>query len=223
MYDTAEEVQQKLVQCLLIYKGSPIFVIACDVADDGAIRIAFFHTSDKNQKTCRVPVSDPGLDIRNCGSRLGYMNVSSYSDKPYNECIYLMRMPRRSSTHSQGLSKSNVYVSGFRGNGTYDLPPTGNLNFDTNIYVDKSSSLQDTFNNIYPDIPSVKKEFSKDITLISRAFNKNWAVRKDEIGLFDLLYKNIRVGWSQDLDTFTIPDRWKFHRSDLSELNINLA
>lgn len=221
MYDTVEEIQQKLVGCVLMYKARPVFVVAGGLraADPEAkvfkLFISIVNTSDLPvMKTYPVFLDDPDLDYRSLGSRLGYMNLTDYNGKPYNEAVYLMRQPKRSSQYTQGLSKQNVYVIGCRGNGSPELPPTGLLEFNEKIYAKKSEELSRMLNGVYPSVAEVREMLS-DPTVISKAFSRIWAIQRDEVGPFNLLYKSIRVGYSEDLTKFTVSERYRFHKDDL--------
>lgn len=216
IYDSTEEVNQKLAGCVLLYKLQPLYVHGAAPVDTPPWKIKVSYCNDLNN-VFYISLDDADLNYREVGDKLGYMNLKGYIGRPYNECTYLMRMPIRSSSYAQGLSKKNVRLSDLKGNRAIGLGRI-DLIFDQAIYGGKSSELKLMMNNVYPTIKEVSDDFFKDETLVSKAFHRMWAIEKDEVGPFNLLYKNTKVGWTEDFNRFKVSDRYRFLKKEFEKV-----
>ncbi len=149
------------------------------------------------------------------------MNLKTYKGLVYNEATYMMRQPIRRSV--QGLSKHNVYIFGLKGNPVTETGRTNPLPFDGNIFNgDSVKPFEAMLSNRYPSMLEVASVFS-DKSVASQAFHRKWAVQRDEVGPFEVMYKNTKVGYTENLYRFVVSDRYRFLKNDLKELDLKVA
>src|SRR3954466_7530757 len=107
MFNTEQEINQKLQNCVIVYQDKPFYVH--QAASSSAILGIFCNEALKTENLKRVALKDKELDFQNIGERLGYVNLSKIGGKSFGESLYLMRQPVRRS--HQGLHDSNMFVS----------------------------------------------------------------------------------------------------------------
>lgn len=211
MYENNEEIQQKLGDCIISYKGIPYLALGAG----NKSRTVLLCEAPSFEKRINLHIDDPDIDYRNLGSRLGYINFDVYAGRVYKEATYSMRIPAR-KVH-QGLCRHNVYISGFKGDGSTIKPPTNAIQFDASIFG--TQVFINTFIGRYPSVSTIKEEFStSSLGVTSRAFDRRWAFSKTPTGVFAINYKYETIGYTEDFHRAKIQERFKFLRRDFSEV-----
>lgn len=197
MFETAEDVQQKLGSTVILKKGHPIYVKG--VASGGSTPkkdlMILYHElpldggRTSNWQECSV--WDKELDWRGVSSLLGYCNLDY--DKVYHDAINLKRMPIRKSV--QGLSYQNTKVPRVRG--MYDLG-FEDRSVDFQRVVISKACFVDMILGKYPTLYEAVEILRKNKTFVGVAFNKNFAVIQKTLGPFYLEYKGKEVAWADD-------------------------
>jgi hypothetical protein len=173
---------------------------------------------DGPKEEARVSLNDSGLDFKNLGERLGYINLRSVGRRLVRETYYMMRQPVRRSI--QGLHDNNIYISQSRNPDS----SIGQLVF-RNVYQENGNELSSLFRGEYSSLRDIRDRFYKDSDVFSLAFDRNWAVERNKgIGPeFDLLYKMQKVGYSEDLKSLRISPKFKFLERDLDKVKESIS
>lgn len=199
LFETAEDINLKLSQCVILKKDTPIYVKQY-AGGNNLNNFRIFYTELPLFKRMRdweeMFVSDSALDWKNLGTRLGYMNAGRHGNQ--REALFIQRTPAR-KTH-QGLHNQNTKISpwtfderwGFNG---------GNSLLDHHI---KEDYFVDMMNGQYPSIQDCLKVFREFPKTASRAFHRFFAIRRPVVGPFYLQYKGQDVAWADDPEY-----RWK--------------
>lgn len=217
MFDSVQEVSQKLGNCVILYRNSPIRVVE-GVNGRTNLGIRYYPLGEPSN-LLTVTLNDPELDFKNLGERLGYINLHSIGRNHCKEAVYMMRQPVRRSI--QGLHEENVFVSHF--NSSINQERFGHITFGAWITERNVESLKNTFLGVYPSIEKITSDFRKDDAYISQAFHRNWCIERDQgkVGPeFKIMYKNIKVGYAETLNKIIVTDRYKHLRDDLKEFKV---
>lgn len=208
MFDSENEINQKLGNCIVLKDNRPLYVIG---ANSSRAILGVFKDGTKEE--ARVNLNDPGLDFKNLGERLGYINLRSVGRRLVRETYYMMRQPIRRSI--QGLHDNNIYISSPRN----PESAIGSIQFH-HVYQENGDELSCTFRGQYSSLRDIERDFSKDSSLFSRAFSRDWAVeRNKEIGPeFNLMYKMQKIGYSEDLHNLRISPKFKMIERDLDKI-----
>ncbi len=202
LFETAEDVNLKLSQCVILKNDQPIYVKQY-CGGTNAENFEIYYTELPMFKRSRdydtVRVKDPSLDWRSMSSRLGYMNAARADQR---EALFVQRTPARKSF--QGLHSSNTKVSPWSGDVSYGLEP-GVSNLDYHIREDYFVEMM---NGKYPTVKECIEHFKAFPKTLSRAFNKFFAIKRPSIGPFYLQYKQQDIAWSDD-PTY----KWKLGRN----------
>jgi hypothetical protein len=151
-------------------------VIVSQIAAD-KIGLAFLPTM---RDVFFVPFDDPKLNIREF--RLGYVNVN-------RSAMYVQRFPGRQQR--QGLCGANV-----------KLGQRGGIPWNDLI---RRAEFTDMMRNVYPTFAQVVDRLEKNPELNTMAFNRRFALAKDqELGFFELHYRGRRIAWG-DPSNFNLP------------------
>lgn len=213
MFDSMEEITQKLGNCLVIHRGRPFFVYG------GKTRTSLHGYYPESMAEASISLKDPDLDFRNLGEKLGYINIETFNQRPYRECLYLMRQPVRRSI--QGLHQTNMYVSMFQGNPRDINTPRHQPSFQEQFYRENAGPFVAMLNNQYPTLATIRRQMTADLTVTSRAFHRDWSILRDHsgIGPFKLMYKMDKVGYTEDIDRLVLAPRFKLMQKDLNNAN----
>ena len=213
MFDSMEEITQKLGNCVVIHRGRPFFVYG------GKSRTSLHGFYPDTGAEAAITLKDPDLDFRNLGEKLGYINIENYNQRAYRECLYLMRQPVRRSI--QGLSQTNMFVSGFQGNPRNINLPRHQPSFQDPIYRENAPAFTAMLNNQYPTLATIRREMTTNPDITSRAFHRDWCILRDHsgIGPFKLIYKMDKVGYTEDIDRLVLAPRFKLMQKDLNNAN----
>ena len=214
MYDTVDEAKQKLVNTVVIFDGTPTHIVDARQQDG---EIILYHTvlKKKSQGYITNTISDERFDFRTIGSKLGYVN---YENGGYNESVFVERTPVRKAFATQGLSKVNTNISNLSGNKRKGLPSI-KCSWD---YLHKVSGFISTVERVFPSLQEITEIF-KEEDVVSRAFSPSFAVRRDEVGPFYLMYKGRDIGYTEDFERFKISNRFKYLEESLEEFNLKVV
>lgn len=217
MFDTQEEVQQKIVETVILHKGLPIWVQSAKKAlRDGGINVYYYYIDDPSQETRSGDVTDPDFNFRTIGEHIGYINVN---EGPYKEALYLRRTPVRRSYQTQGLSRHNLFIPTTRGSTSQGIP-AHRFSFNQ---VYKMQTFVSMFKNEYPTLKQIRLAFTKEQQRMSAAFHARLAINKSPTGLFNLEYKGQDIGYTEDLETFKLDPEFKHLREGLDEAGLRVA
>jgi len=206
-YDSLEHARQQLQGTVVMFDEAPVWINEIFQADNGlAVNLSILP---RIHDPIIVSLTDHRLDARNLGSRLGYVNMNT-------EAVYLSRIPSRQT--KQGLARTNVFVAVADSGGDRGPRPY-RLNFDR---VMNTPGFVDAMANAYPDLDRCKELFDGNPDISSLAISKDFAVVREELGYYILLYRNDRVGWG-DLQGFKVPDEYSYLRNRMGALGIRHA
>lgn len=219
MYDNRDEANQKLSNTIVLYKDNPVLIRESggqSGAKGSKLTLLFKYIRDG--KTDEAPILDKGWEFRNLGPRVGYLNVD-LGNGSYKESLYVTRMGVRASHNTQGLSHKNLKIPNLRGSKRLGLGPSP-LNFNS---VSMTPFFADMLEQKYPSVKDISTQFSKHSWLISRAFDRQFAIRRDDIGPFYLQYRGKDVAHSSDFEKWKVGDQYKYLQEQMEHINLKVA
>lgn len=216
MYETKDEFNQKLLQCVVLFNSNPVIIQEASGKTKEEIKLNYYNL--KSKKGDVALASESGWDFKSLGSRLGYTNVD-FGEDNYRQALYLRRMAVRQASSTQGLSQRNVKYDQLRADpvlnlGAYKLSWSQVTNGDFFI---------NTLERKFPSLRDLRDFFRKTSGFTSRAFNERFAVSKANIGPFYLEYRGDNIGYSDDLDRFKIGDEYAYLVESLEHIGVRIA
>lgn len=218
MYDTKEEANQKLSNSIVLYDGKPV-LIGEALGKGENLNLVFSDL--RTGQLFQSPILDTKWEFRNLGERLGYYNVDN-GVEGHKEACYVSRMAVRNTHSCQGLSSRNLSLTPLRGSSRLGL---GKINVSYQYHY-KTKGFLDMLEQIYPSYLDVTSEFSTDPWLISKAFHRQFAIRKgdrNDMVPWILEYKGKRVGYSKDLSSWNVSEDYDYIKESLEYLNLKVA
>lgn len=216
MYETREEAHQKLSDTIVIYQDKPHYIRE---TKGDTLKYSLVHRYlKKGSKYEETDPSSKEWDFRNLGKRLGYFNYVS-SDEAYQQALYVVRLSIRKCQSTQGLSTYNTKISSLK------KSPRLNL-VGRKVDLTEVKESQDFINmmeGVYPLISDIKKEFSENPYLSSKAFSRQFSVYKHDVGPFYLQYKGSSIGYTEDLFRWRIADDFKYLIESLESYQLEVV
>lgn len=213
MFDTSEEANQKLSKTIVFFDKRPTYILE---ASGNKKDVTLYHVPLKGKDSLKHCIWDKAWDLRRIGSRVGYANADIQT---YKEAVFMTRMPVRQAHNTQGLSQRNINIPVLKGSSRLGLQPLS-LQFQS---VYNTGWFSDMLEDKYPGLENIGKMFSKDAWLRSVAFNREFAVRKGDVGPFYLEYKGKDIGYSDDIYRFKIADQFDYLCESLDNINVKVA
>jgi hypothetical protein len=212
MFNTTAEADQKLMNTVVFYKDSPV-VCGGSSGRENKVLISLRELANKQSDWKNVAIFDENLDMKNVGSRLGYINCNI---RGVPCTMYSRRSAIRKAHSTQGLSNENVLI---------DASPaflrTIRESYSHRFFEYEHNGLKDTLINKYPTMNSVKRAFSQG-SMFEMAFNRYLSISKDTAGLFKVNYKNTEIGWTEDFERFNVSKPWKYLDELFEETNMKV-
>lgn len=208
MYDTVEEARQKLESSVVLYDSVPVYIQSCS-GKKNEVNLTFINlpvTGKDQEKTIRS-ITDPRWDFRSIGTRLGYTPVKSPVNNSW-ETVFVSRVPIRHSR--QGLDNSTVSVIQFDTGSGYGYSWNDVL---------MSGGLIRTIKGDYPSTESAFDKITKDPELFkSIPVHRKLALFYDKVNPPNLLYRNDRIGYTEDGRIFKLAKHKNFLREELTDV-----
>lgn len=208
MYDTAEEAKQKVENSIVLFNGNPVFIVGVG-GKKGSVFLKFktlpLGGAEDPQS---VDISDPRWDFKSCGMKLGYTLVHN-PNNGYWESVYVSRTPIRTSR--QGLDDKTVCIS--------YVDPSPTFHYNVANLAGKESKFKDTIRNVYP---SSKEVFDRVTTQGSMyrsvPINRKLVLMYDRVSPPYLLYRNEKIGYTEDGLRFKLAKHKDFLREELTDM-----
>lgn len=197
MFNTPQEAQQKLAGTVVLLDDKPVWIIGFQENMKAEYRFLGQVFDGK-----RKEIDYKGWEFKNLGHRLGYLN---FKYKGFDVATYSRRRAVRKSHSTQGLSDQNVYVDPSR-----SFAKEGILGLRYKFSQMENLGMEDTLLQKFPSLSSVRYKMAKEQDIFQMAFDHSLAVSRDGKGLFKLDYKGNEIGWSDDLERFTIQSEWRY-------------
>jgi hypothetical protein len=218
MYDTREEANQKLGSTVVLYKEAPVLIRESGgVSGSKGSKLTLHFKYIRNGSLDEAPILDKGWEFRNLGPRVGYLNVD-LGNGSYKEATYITRMGVRASHNTQGLSQKNLKIPNLGGSKRLALGPTV-LTFQG---VVSTPFFADMLEQKYPTMKDISTQFDKSPWLISKAFNRQFAIRRADIGPFYLQYRGKDIGHSDDLERWKIAEQYRYLDETMEYANLKI-
>lgn len=216
MYDTKDEANQKLSQSIVLFKKTPVFIRESGGSSGNkGSKLTLIFKYVRDGKLDEALILDKAWEFRNLGPYIGYMNVD-LGNGSYKEASYVTRAGVRASHNTQGLSQKNLKFNPLRGSKRLALGPSV-LSFGM---THMTPFFADMMEQKYPTLKDVSSQFDKNPWLISKAFDRQFAVRRDDIGPFYLQYRGKDVGHSSDLDRWKIAPQYEYLQEQIEYTGI---
>ncbi len=198
-YTDIRDAQQHLQHSVIMYDGRPVWVN--EIFNHEQTFKVSISSLPRQRDPITVDLMDPLLGPRE--ARLGYVN----SNLGY--ALYLTRIPLRQ--YKQGLCRSNVHIPGVNGQRI--------VNFENLI---REPGFADSLRNIYPTYDEAANRLNENPNVRSVAFDKCFALERDELGFFRLFYKGEPVAFGED-KSFKLPKKFCYLKEMISELGVDCA
>lgn len=216
MYDTRDEANQKLSSTVVLYKNLPVFIREVGGSNGPKLTLHFKYIRTGNLEEAYI--LDKNWEFRNLGPRVGYLNVDM-GNGSYKEASYVTRMGVRASHNTQGLSQKNLKFVPLKGSKRLNLGPSG-LVFTS---VVNTAFFADMLEQKYPDVKAISNEFVKNPWLISKAFDRQFAIRQDDVGPFYLQYRGKDIGHTDDFSRWKIAPQYNYLQEQMEYINLKVA
>lgn len=209
-YQNVEDAARSLRQTVILYKGAPAFVRTVDgpagVVTPDQITLHLNMYPVKSRVRLEVQLDDPALDITNM--RVGYINTDT-------DAVWCERFPYQGTT--QGLNNNNINTRTVNA-GTGKEP---HWSFSDLMEI---GDINQMFVGGYPRMQEVVAKFNESDSVRSIAFNRIFAVSRDEKrGDFLIHYKGEAAGGGDLSRGFTLGRKFTYLKEQLQELGINVA
>lgn len=197
-YENAADANQHLHHTVIMYDDRPVWVEDVFSNDRNDI-LCTLNFLPRVRDPFSVSVFDPKLDARGMGQRLGYMNYFNQ-----NGVVFLSRIPSRQ--YKQGLSRGNVAA-------TYDSQ--GRRTFDFSLYS-RRPEFVDMLTGTYPTFEEACRRLEAEPNIAAIAFHREFALQRDELGYYLLLFKGTKVAWG-DPKSFKLPSHFIYLKEVLQK------
>jgi hypothetical protein len=205
MYDTAEEAVQKLVGSVVLYDGHPVSVTNAD--GRGSKLLLYFVPlpldPDRPADSTAKYIEDPLWDFKTLGSRLGFVEISRHD---YRGVVYCSRVPTRHSR--QGLDQRTVHIAHIAGSPGFEWP---NLLYNNDGLV---RTMKGVFRKSLEAFEMLTKTGSAKAVPISRKLTMCY----DDVTPPILLYRNDRIGYTEDGDLFKLAKLKQYLKEELVDM-----
>lgn len=214
MYDTHEEANQKLRHTVVLFNKSPVYIHEAGGSKD---KVTLTFNYIRNGTTDMKPINSRDFEFRSLGGLVGYSNIELGAGS-YNETLYLTRMPVRQAHSTQGLSAKNISIPAMKGSAKFGVNPM-RVEFS---FIYPRTAFADMLEDKYPTLYSLEREFSKKSHLCSKAFHRQFAIRRDEVGPFYLQYRGKDIGHTDDFNKWKIAPQYDYLRETMDHLNLKV-
>ena len=219
MFDTREEANQKLSSTVVLFKNAPVFIREANGSNGSkGSKLTLLFKYLRSGKLDEAPILDKGWEFRNLGPRIGYLNYDQ-GNGGLREASYVTRMGVRTSHNTQGLSQKNLKFTPLKGSKKLGLAGTA-LSFNS---VNGSECFTNMLEQSYPTLKDIASEFSKSPWLISRAFDRQFAIRRDDVGPYYIQYRGKDIGHTTDLERFKIAEQYKYLQEQMEFNNLKVV
>lgn len=199
-YENVRDANQHLMHSVVMFAGAPAFVHeVIQGPEQGSFSVHLGHLP-RIQNTFTVDLFHADFEPRNC--RLGYVNVSSIG-----HALYCTRIPARQ--YHQGLVRGNV-----------NIPRVEGRTVSTFEMLLQEPGFADALRNVYPTYEAAQG-LLENPNYTSMAFNRRYALSKDELGFYRLHYKGEPVAFGEG-KKFKVPEKFKYLREELMELGVEV-
>jgi hypothetical protein len=203
-YETQEEAKMRLEGTVVMYDERPCFVREIIQADQDLV--ARLNPMPRMRDDLPVNIKDEKLVAR--GLRLGYVNYGARG------VVYVERMPVR--RYKQGICRDNLYFK------LHNNPGVGNNQRDYWQALLGRKEFTDMLVNAYPSVDKCIDELNAGGDKKAAAFAREFALEKDELGLFFLYHKGNKVAWGEPTTGYTLPSEYMYLREVLQEAGIEV-
>lgn len=214
MYDTTEEARQKLEQSTVLFEGVPVLVTGAE-GSKGRVRLGFVPLPFNSSTDAKiVPINDKGWDFKSLPSKLGYVNLygGEHHKNGAEEAVFVTRVPTRASR--QGVDNRTVKLIRY---GQETVTSLGE-----GLQWSHVMSYEGILKTVNGNFPSAKEACKKLIDGIGKV--KSVAISRKLMMIFDrvnppnLIYRNEKIGYSEDGTTFRLAPHKQFLAEELQDL-----
>lgn len=219
MYDTRDEANQKLSGTIVLFKNNPVLIResgGSNGSNGSKLTLLFKYLRDG--KADEALIVDKGWEFRNLGPRIGYLNVDM-GQGSYKEATYVTRMGVRASHNTQGLSQKNLKFNSLKGSKRLGLSPQP----ITFANVSTQPYFLDMLEQKYPTVKDISTQFSKTSWLVSKAFDRQFAIRRDDVGPFYLQYRGKDVAHSEDFEKWKVAPHYAYLQEQMEYSNLKVV
>jgi hypothetical protein len=204
MYTTRAEAEQKISGTTILYDGDPVYISNVG-GSDGKVTLEFCKIPFGSNKRQWVDIDDPLLDFKSISSKLGY--VDYYSSRGIREALFVSRAPVR--TTRQGVDSRVVRIFSF-------FNDRHSYSWD---HILEQESLNSTIKNKYtPASTAIKDLLNSPDEVRSVAISRKCMLAFDKVNPPNLIYRNERVGYTEDGKLLKLAPHKKFLAEELTEM-----
>lgn len=196
MFDNVNDAAMRVKHSVIHYKKEPIYINDIFDNDKHVIYASFINLITHVERK-RVLLNSKHFDWS--AFKLGYVNSDNLG------AIYVERQAVRK--YKSGLYVGNVRVFDPDGE-QFDAIP------DDLLY---SNALGRTITNVFPSMDAALAEVNKKDGLSCVAFDRHFALYRDELGVIKLLFRNKAIGWlNEDKGLIRLGDAFIHMREELN-------
>ena len=210
MYNTVEEVKQKLVNSVVLFDGFPVYI---QNAAKNKKEIELFYLKvpilrNENIKPEVAFICDPKWDFKTFGTKLGYVSVKNPLNEKF-ESLFITRVPIRHSR--QGLDDRTTLLT--------SCPEEGSYKFSWNdVIYNKSTTINNTIKNQFPSIESAFNTLINNYEYHSIPIHRKITILYDQISPPYIIYRNDKIGYSEDGKIFKLAKHKNYLREELTDM-----
>jgi len=209
LWDNIEDAHARLTRCVVMYDDHPYYVDRID-GPVKKVLIVVMRRLPLLDDQLTVTLDDPKLNYTQY--RLGYVNRQS--DGGLWTSFYMMRSPVRGI--KQGIYNNNIQYAGLQ-RGFKGPSIDNSLN---------NPHFADMLMNKYPTIDVAKDLIDKapvrEGYANTIAFHRNFALSRDPLGFYKLLYKGDEVAWGDPIGGLNLPSQYSHLMQVMEENGVKL-
>jgi hypothetical protein len=209
MYDTVEEALQKIGNTVILYQDVPVYVSTA-TGKKGKVKLHITKLPAVSGAE-DYSIDDPGFDFKGIASRLGYTEVRNPVTDIF-ETVYLSRIPIRGQ-------QGNIVIRQGLDDRTVKVDPVTDFGFKWNDLILRDSGFVNSVQDIFK---TTKKAFdlitNSDPEYTSVPFHKKLALYYDTISPPYLLYRNQKIGYTEDGLVFKLARHKQYLREELTDI-----
>lgn len=208
MYDTPEEARQKLESSVVLFNGNPVFIVGTG-GKKGLVILKYRGIPlDNNTDVLQENINNPLWDFKSCGTKLGYTLVYNPHQR-FWESVYVSRVPTRSSR--QGLDDKTVSI--------INADPMPTFNYTIQNLITKDSKFKDTIKGNFLETKEVYHRVVDQPTVYkSVPMNRKLILMYDRVSPPYLLYRNEKIGYTEDGVRFRLAKHKEFLKEELVDM-----
>lgn len=210
MYDTADEAKQKLQGSVVLFDGKPVDIVQAE-GKKNKISLIYRKIPIQGEESESESIDDPRWDFKSAGTKLGYTIVQNPVTKAWSS-VFTSRIPIRSSR--QGLDNKTVMIQGIQ----LERERSG-YSYSWGDLITRNDGLVRTIRGQFLGpkgaFDRVMKEYEEFLAI---PIHRKIVLAYDCISPPYIIYRNEKVGYTEDGLTFKLAKHKEYLREELVDM-----